>query len=113
MRPVTSLRHSPENGSANSAQRSARPAGASAERMRSACAWKRAVHSWLTVLGDIAGRITLRSAMCAAPSLRIMLWPISRVISPAGWSELKTSICFSQVMMSSWRVSSVLASCGT
>jgi hypothetical protein len=55
----------------------------------------------------------LRSAMCASPSLRIMLWPIRRVIRPAGWSDENTSIRFSETKMSSRRVNSVEPSCGT
>ena len=51
--------------------------------------------------------------MCASPSLRIMLWPISLTIRPAGWSEENTSMRFSETKMSSRRVSSVLPSCGT
>ena len=58
-------------------------------------------------------RRSLRSAMCASPSLRIMLWPISRVIRPAGWSEENTSMRFSETKMSSRRVSNVEPSCGT
>ena len=38
----------------------------------------------LTVRGDTAGNIAARSAICASPSLRIMLWPISVFIRPAG-----------------------------
>ena len=37
-----------------------------------------------TVRGDTAGNIAARSDICASPSLRIMLWPISVFISPAG-----------------------------
>ena len=37
-----------------------------------------------TVRGETAGNIAARSDMCASPSLRIMLWPISVFISPAG-----------------------------
>ena len=51
--------------------------------------------------------------MCASPSLRIMLWPISRFIRPAGWCEENTSMRFSETKMSSRRVSSVEPSCGT
>jgi hypothetical protein len=51
--------------------------------------------------------------MCASPSLRIMLWPISVFISPAGWCEENTSIRFSWVKMSSRRVKMVEPSCGT
>ena len=37
-----------------------------------------------TVRGDTDGNIAARSDICASPSLRIMLWPISVFISPAG-----------------------------
>ncbi len=40
-----------------------------------------------TVLGETAGKIALRSAMCASPSLRIMLCPISLFIKPCGWCD--------------------------
>ena len=63
--------------------------------MRSAWAWNCAVQCSFTVRGEIVGKITRRSAMCASPSLRIMLWPISVFISPAGWCDENTSICFS------------------
>ena len=55
--------------------------------MRSAWAWNCAVQCAFTVFGETAGKIALRSAMCASPSLRIMLWPISLFIRPAGWCE--------------------------
>ena len=42
-----------------------------------------------------------------------MLWPISRFIRPAGWCEENTSICFSEIEMSSRLASSVEPSCGT
>jgi hypothetical protein len=51
--------------------------------------------------------------MCAWPSLRIMLWPISRFISPFGWCEENISMRFSCVKMSSRRVKMVEPSCGT
>ena len=38
----------------------------------------------LVVRGDTAGNIAARSDMCVSPSLRIMLWPISVFINPAG-----------------------------
>ena len=37
-----------------------------------------------TVRGDTDGNIAARSDICASPSLRIMLWPISVFIKPAG-----------------------------
>src|SRR3954468_8204324 len=51
--------------------------------------------------------------MCASPSLRIMLWPISTFISPFGWGEENTSVRFSWVKISSRRVNTVDPSCGT
>ena len=87
VRPVTDLRHSPDSGSANSASRSARPAPLKPSRMRSACAWNSSRQCARTAFGDTAGKKIERSAMCASPSLRIMLWPISLVIRPAGWSR--------------------------
>ena len=51
--------------------------------------------------------------ICASPSLRIMLWPIRRFISPAGWCEENTSMRFSWLKMSSRRVKTVEPSCGT
>jgi len=66
-----------------------------------------------TVFGDTVGNIARRSTRCASPSLRIMLWTISRFIRPAGWCEENTSICFSEIEMSSRLVSSVDPSCGT
>jgi hypothetical protein len=64
-------------------------------------------------LGETEGKIALRSAMCASPSLRIMLWPMSLFMSPLGWCELKTSMIFSDTKISSRRVNSVLPSWGT
>ena len=81
--------------------------------MRSACAWNSARQCARTALGDTAGKKIARSAMCASPSLRIMLWPISLTIRPAGWSDENTSMRFSETKMSSRRVSSVEPSCGT
>ena len=66
-----------------------------------------------TVRGDTAGNIAARSFMCASPSLRIMLWPISVFISPAGWCDEKMSMRFSCEKMSSRRVNTVEPSCGT
>ena len=66
-----------------------------------------------TVFGDTAGNAAARSAMCASPSLRIMLTPISVFISPAGWCELKTSMIFSATKMSSRRANTVPFNCGT
>ena len=51
--------------------------------------------------------------MCASPSLRIMLWPISTFISPPGWCEENRSMRFSWLKMSSRRVNTVEPSCGT
>ena len=82
--PVMSFRHSADSGSANALQRSARPAGASSSRMRSAWAWNCRRQVSRTVRGDTEGNIAARSDMCASPSLRIMLWPISVFINPAG-----------------------------
>ena len=81
--------------------------------MRSAWVWNCATQCDFTVLGEIAGKIVLRSAMCASPSLRIMLWPINLFINPSGWCDENTSICFSEMKMSSRLHSSVLPSCGT
>ena len=108
-----SFRHSADSGSANALQRSARPAGASSSRMRSAWAWNWRRQVSRTVRGDTDGNIAARSAMCASPSLRIMLWPISVFISPAGWCEENTSMRFSWLKMSSRRVNTVEPSCGT
>ena len=63
--------------------------------------------------GDTAGNIAARSDMCASPSLRIMLWPISVFISPAGWCDENTSMRFSWLKMSSRLVKIVEPSCGT
>ena len=81
--------------------------------MLMAWAWNCAVQCDFTVFGEIVGQIAFRSSMCASPSLRIMLWPISLFISPCGWCEENTSICFSETKMSSRLHSSVLPSCGT
>src|SRR4249920_3806653 len=113
VRPVTSFRHSADSGSASALQRSARPEGANASRMRSAWAWNCRTQVSRTVRGDTAGNIAARSDMCASPSLRIMLWPIRRFINPAGWCEENTSMRFSWVKMSSRRVKTVEPSCGT
>src|ERR1700681_1695422 len=67
----------------------------------------------LVVRGDTAGNIAARSDMCASPSLRIMLWPISVFINPAGWCDENTSVRFSWLQMSSRRVNTVEPSCGT
>src|SRR5882724_12029516 len=98
--PVTSFRHSADSGSAKALTRSARPAGASASRMRSAWAWNLASQESRTARGETDGNIAARSLMCASPSLRIMLWPIRRFINPAGWCEENTSMRFSCVKMS-------------
>ena len=82
--PVMSFRHSADSGSANALQRSAWPVGASSSRMRSAWAWNCRLQVSRTVRGDTDGNIAARSDMCASPSLRIMLWPISVFINPAG-----------------------------
>src|SRR5260370_1069671 len=82
-----SFRHSADSGSATALTRSAPPAGASASRMRSAWTWNFASQLSRTARGDTDGNIAARSAMCASPSLRIMLWPIRRFINPAGWCE--------------------------
>ena len=111
--PVIDFRHSAENGSAKACTKSTDGSTSSAAMMRSACAWNCAVQCDLTVFGETAGKIALRSFMCASPSLRIMLWPISLFISPCGWCDENTSICFSETKMSSRLQSSVLPSCGT
>ena len=80
--------------------------------MRSAWLWNCARKVSRTVRGDTAGNIAARSAMCASPSLRIMLWPISTFIRPAGWCEENTSIRFSETKISSRRVKMVEPSCG-
>ena len=107
--PVTDFRHSPESGSAKSAQQVGRAFSASPSRMRSACGWNSREPVRRTACGDTAGKKIERSAMCASPSLRIMLWPISLTIRPAGWSDENTSMRFSETKMSSRRVSSVFA----
>jgi hypothetical protein len=81
--------------------------------MRSAWAWNCRTQVSRTVRGDTAGNIACRSVMCASPSLRIILWPISTFISPFGWCEENTSMRFSWVKMSSRRVNTVEPSCGT
>ena len=81
--------------------------------MRSAWAWNFFSQVAFTARGDTDGNICARSDMCASPSLRIMLWPISTFISPAGWCEENTSMRFSWVKMSSRRVKTVEPSCGT
>ena len=113
VRPVIDFRHSAENGSAKAGTKSTDGFGSSAARMQSACARNCAVQCDLTVFGEIAGKIALRSARCASPSLRIMLWPISLFIKPCGWCDENTSICFSETKMSSRAHKSVLPSCGT
>ena len=82
--PVIDFRHSAENGSAKSRTKSTASAGSSVSMMRSAWAWNCVTQCDFTVLGEIAGKIALRSATCASPSLRIMLWPIRRFINPCG-----------------------------
>src|SRR5882757_7718357 len=77
VRPVMSFRHSADSGSANALQRSVPPVGASSSRMRSAWAANALLQVSRTVRGETDGNIAARSDMCASPSLRIMLWPIS------------------------------------
>lgn len=113
VRPVIDFRHSAENGSAKACTKSTVPSGVNSSRMCVACAANCAVQCDLTVFGETAGKIALRSFMCASPSLRIMLWPMSLFISPSGWCDENTSICFSETKMSSRLHSSVLPSCGT
>jgi hypothetical protein len=52
--------------------------------MQSAWAWNLLSQVARTAFGDTDGNIWARSAMCASPSLRIILWPISTFISPLG-----------------------------
>jgi hypothetical protein len=111
--PVMSLRHSADSGSASALTRSAEPRGTSSSRMRSACAWNFRSQVARTARGDTDGNIAARSLICASPSLRIMLWPIRRFISPAGWCEENRSMRFSCEKMSSRRVKIVEPSCGT
>src|SRR3974377_1962894 len=94
VRPVIDFRHSAENGSAKSRTKSIEPEAGNASIMRSACAWNWAIQCDFTARGETAGKNTLRSAMCAGPSLRIMLWPISLFIRPCGWCELDKAVCF-------------------
>src|SRR5215212_2560106 len=113
VRPVMSFRHSAESGNAKVLQRSACPRGASSSMMLSAWAWNCFLQVSRTVRGDTEGNIAARSAMCASPSFRIMLWPINVFINPAGWCDENTSILFSCVKMSLRRVNTVEPSCGT
>ena len=92
---------------------SARPSGRSSASTWSAMSSKDWRQTSLTVRGEMAGKIALRSARCSRPSLRIMFCPIRRVISPSGWTEEKTSIFFSFSAMSSRRTISVASSWGT
>ena len=55
--PMIDFRHSAENGSAKACTKSTDGAGVSASRMRSAWAWNVSFQCYLTVLGEIAGKI--------------------------------------------------------
>ena len=111
--PVMSFRHSADSGSANALHRSA--------PLLRRQFLEDAVGMGLKLLDPgVAHRARrhrrkhrLPLAICASPSLRIMLWPISTFISPFGWCEENTSMRFSCVKISSRRVNTVEPSCGT